>query len=163
MDVGGDEWVKVLHIFTGVIQSHNGFMKNFLLLCLTLTTLIISTTSQQHDSHKTLYWPSGSGAPYQKLSFSSESCSCQKNLNLTKSGCFNITDGLITPPQCIDKPYWGLVFVWWGVAAFLIGGATTTSFGLISDICKTLWLFGRGHKNPTSNQVVDVNWKNERT
>jgi hypothetical protein len=139
-------------------------MKNFVFLYLSLATLMISVTSQQDDSQKTFYWPSGSGAPYQKLSFSSEICSCKYDLNFTKSGCLNITSGLITPPQCIDKPYWGLVFVWWGVAAFLIGGATTTSFGLISDIWKTLWLLvGRKHKKPTSHQVVDVNWKNDQT
>jgi hypothetical protein len=111
-------------------------------------------------SQRTIYWPSGSGAPYEKVKFSETICSCQNQLNMTQNGCLNMTSGELSAKKCVDKPYWGLVFVWWGVAAFLIGGATTTSFGIISDVWKTLWLKQR--KNPTHYQVVDVNWRSDK-
>jgi hypothetical protein len=114
-------------------------------------------------NHKTVYWPSGSGAPYEKITFSETICSCQNMLNLTHNGCLNSTSGEMSPKKCIDKPYWGLVFVWWGVAAFLIGGATTTSLGIISDVWKTVRLHGDNQqKNPAHHQVVDVNWRSDK-
>lgn len=121
-----------------------------------------STTSNNQDiTRKTLYWPSGSGAPYSKVSFSETICSCREGLNLTKYGCYNVTDGTTMNQSCVDKPYWGLVFIWWAVAAFLLGGATTTSFGIISDVWKTIWVYGI-KRRPNSNQVVDINWTNDQ-
>lgn len=123
------------------------------------TAATASTT--EDSSHKTFYWPSGSGAPYSKITFSELYCRCKNDLNMTNIGCYNTTNGVLTEKECLDKPYWGLVFLWWAVAAFLIGGATTTSFGIMSDIWKTIWFYGI-NKHPNLNQVVDINWKNEQ-
>lgn len=115
------------------------------------------------DQHTSLTWPKGNNSPYKKLKFSENICYCSSLLNEINSGCLNITSGEIINKTCIDKPYWGLVFIWWGIAAFFIGGITTTSFTIISDLWKTIMIYCfNQRKNQYSNQVVDVhNYKNE--
>lgn len=133
---------------------------NFLFLfCFqSLFTSILCSNQKQHS----LTWPHGTNSPYNKIEFTYTSCHCSSSLNETTNGCLNITSGLITEQKCIDKPYWGIIFVWWGFAAFLIGGVTTTSFGIISDIYKTIKIYGfNSRSNPSMNQVVDINHKND--
>jgi hypothetical protein len=66
--------------------------------------------------------------------------------------------------KCSDQPFWGIVFVWWAFAAFLMGAATTTGFNVVKDIFKDLWMLscGKGSRKqdvaiaPSEQQVIKV-------
>ena len=58
--------------------------------------------------------------------------------------------------QCTDEPYWGIVFVWWACAAFLIGAATTTGMSVALDIFKEAWLLSTSKSDSRPAQVQDV-------
>mmetsp|Transcript_7107 Transcript_7107/g.10597 ORF Transcript_7107/g.10597 Transcript_7107/m.10597 type:complete len:133 (+) Transcript_7107:68-466(+) len=106
------------------------------------------------------YWQDGSGdAPFAKVKFTEKVCKCPDSLNTTLNGCQNTTSGKYYEENCDYKPYWGMVFVWWAGAAFLIGAATSSGLRVCTDVWSTFVVVFRNSICGKPNQISDISSK----
>jgi hypothetical protein len=69
----------------------------------------------------------------------------------------NETSQIVYDKVCEEDPYWGVVFIWWASAAFLLGAATTTGVGVAKEVFTTIRLYGCSRDRSTVFQIADMN------